>query len=302
MNILKKIVSLIVWSCAALFSLLMLMMLVSIVMMASGVLDKDELKKVVSDKAVGVVAIEGEILSSKKFRKSIEERVADEKIKAIVVRIDSPGGAVGASEEIYRAILKAREKKPVVCSLGNIAASGGLYAAVGCEKIITNESTLSGSIGVVLMIPNFSDVMKDLGIGMTVIKSGKYKDSGSPFRAVSPDDAKVLQSTVDEAYEQFVAVVAKARNLSVKEVEKFADGRIILGQTAVELKLADSIGSLNDAAKIALELSGGEGEPEIIMPEAKKGLRALLDDLAKSKLWFLLNSLDGVHLLYRAFI
>lgn len=253
-----------------------------------------------SDRAIGVVSLEGEIISSKKFRKSLKKMVDHEKIKAVVVRIDSPGGAVGASEEIYRAIKQADTKKPVVCSLGNLAASGGLYSAVACRKILTNKGTLSGSIGVIMMSPNFSQLFDKFGLEMTVVKSGKFKDAGSPFRPQTEEDRQLLESLVDLSYDQFLSAVATGRSLDKEEVRKYADGRIILGEQAVEWGLADSFGGVEDAAALALELSGdtsGE-EPEIVHAPGKDGFQALLSDFSERSRMFI-YSWSKPRLLYR---
>ena len=213
------------------------------------------------------------------------------KYKAVVVRVDSPGGSVGAAEEIYRAIKTAREskKKPIVCSLGSIAASGGLYAATACEKIVSNAGTLTGSIGVVLMLPNFEHILSTIGLRMNVIKSGAYKDAGSPFREIAPQDRVLLQASVDEAYEQFIKVVADSRSLNLDEVRKFADGRVILGESALKLGLVDQIGGLQQAGKLALTLAGVQGEPEMTGIEQKHGLRAIFEDLEQSRLSLFMN-------------
>lgn len=223
--------------------------------------------------AVGVVELEGEINTSKEFREKLEQFVTNDKIKAIVVRIDSPGGAVGASEEIYRYILEARKKKTVVCSLANIAASGGLYSSLGCEKVYTSEGTLTGSIGVILMLPNFKNVLDKVGVSFNVVKTGEYKDAGSPYRDFEERDKVILEKVAMEAYEQFITAVSKSRNIPLDKVREFADGRIILGSEAVKLGLADSIGSIKDAAREALALSGvkdlGDKDPKLVFPPKK---------------------------------
>jgi len=222
--------------------------------------------------AVGVVELEGEIINSKDFREKLERFTENDKIKAIVVRIDSPGGAVGASEEIYRYILQARDKKPVVCSLGNTAASGGLYSSLGCQKVYTSAGTITGSIGVILMLPNFKEVMDKVGVQFNVIKTGAYKDSGSPFREFGDVDREFLQSVAMEAFDQFVTTVSTARNIPIEKVKEFADGRIILGSQAVELGLADGIGGLKEAAMEAITLAlnkAPEKEPTLVFPPKK---------------------------------
>ncbi len=223
--------------------------------------------------AVGIVELEGEINTSKDFREKLDRFVSNNRIKAIVVRIDSPGGAVGASEEIYRYILAARKKKTVVCSLANIAASGGLYSSLGCEKVYTSEGTLTGSIGVILMLPNFKNVLDKVGVGFNVIKTGAYKDAGSPFREFEERDREILEQVAMTAYEQFISAVSRARNIPLEKVREFADGRIILGAQAVELGLADAVGGLEDAAREALRLALKEEvadkDPKLVFPPKK---------------------------------
>lgn len=279
-KILKGFVLTVFWSGAALLAVLFLMGIFGIVaaFQSEGVLDTLTIK---TDRAIGVAKLEGEIVSSDQFRKDLQKLLDNEKIRGIVVRIDSPGGSSGASEEIYRAIKDADDSKPVLCSLGNLAASGGLYSAVGCRKIVTNKGTLTGSIGVILMMPNVSAVLEQFGVSMNVVKSGTFKDTGSPFRPSTPEERELLQSLVGVTYEQFVAAIAEGRKLDPEEIRKFADGRIILGEQAVELGLADEIGGVARAATLALQESGYSGEeaPEIIELPKPSGIRALFQEV-----------------------
>ena len=234
---------------------------------------------------VGVVELVGEINSSKDIREKLEKFTKDKNIKAIVVAIDSPGGAVGASEEIYKYIKEAGEKKPVVCSLGNMAASGGLYSSMGCKKVYTQAGTMTGSIGVILMLPNFKQVMDKVGVQLNIIKSGALKDAGTPFREFTEVDKDFLQSVAMEAYLQFVTTVSNSRNIPIEKVKEFADGRIILGETSVKLGLSDAIGTLKDAAKEALRQSVGENanaedlEPKLVYPPKKLSLPEIIDNI-----------------------
>lgn len=236
-----------------------------------------------SDSQIGVVELEGEIMSSKDFREKLFGFVKNKSIQGIVVRIDSPGGAVGASEEIYRYILEARKKKPVVCSLGNMAASGGLYSAMGCQKIVTTAGTMSGSIGVIMMMPNFKIVMDKIGLGFTIIKTGEFKDSGTPFREITDSDRAYLEGVAQTAYKQFMHAISSSRGLSEDAVKQIADGRIILGEDAVKLGLADQVGGLYDAAKLSLVLAAGDAakdkEPELVFPSEKLDFSEILKSL-----------------------
>jgi protease-4 len=200
--------------------------------------------------------------------------LADNKdIQGIVVRVDSPGGAVGPSQELYTAIKKIKDKKPVVVSMGSIAASGGLYLSLAANKIFCQPGTLTGSIGVIMQSPNFSSIADKVGFTMTTVKSGKLKDVGNPFRPVSAEDQAFLQGVVMNIYSQFVDAVVEGRSIPREEVLKFADGRIIPGSVAKELKLVDEFGDVHDAARAVFALKNrplAEGEqPHLIYPGKK---------------------------------
>lgn len=261
----------------------------------------DELPLITSEHAVALVPLEGEIMRSDKFRRVMQKTVEHDKVKAIVVKIDSPGGGVGASEEIYNTIKWADAKKPVVCSLSGIAASGGLYSALGCRKIITNRGTLTGSIGVIMMAPSFPDVLTRFGVKMNVVKSGRYKDTGSPFRDMTDEDRAMLDGLISQSYEQFVDAVATSRKLAKEDVRKFADGRVITGEEAVRIGLADDTGGVEKAARIALQAAGDSAEPDIVMPK-KRGVLEQAFDPAESEVlsFFQAVTHTGIRLLYRA--
>lgn len=218
------------------------------------------------DPAIGVVEIKGQILSMDKQLKTLRKFARDEKIKALLMRIDSPGGAVAPSQEIYDELRKFAEKKPVVCSMGNVAASGGYYIAAGCQKVFALPGTLTGSIGVISQLPNLTKIAEQLHFQMTTIKSGKLKDVGNPFRDMSDDEREYFQKLMDSVHEQFIEAVAKGRNLKIEEVRPVADGRILTGQQAKELKLVDELGNFNDAVKLAAQLGKIEGEPKLRYP------------------------------------
>lgn len=281
MDTLKKVIQIAVWAFFGLIGLGMVMGIFGIVMLLTGNIEQEDLPEVKTDRAVGVIDLSGEIMTSDQFYREMKQYVDSDKIKGIVVRIDSPGGAVGASEEIYRFIKNARETKPVVCTMGSIAASGGLLASLGCQKVFVNPGTLTGSIGVILAVPNFSGIMQRFDVKMNVIKSGELKDAGSPFREMTPEDRAFLQSVINAAYQDFLNLVATSRGLEVETVRKFADGRIISGSQAVALGLVDETGGLQEAAKAVLEIASIEGEPEILLPEKKSGFRAFLDGMTR---------------------
>ncbi len=216
---------------------------------------------------VGVVRIEGiiEMSDSSGFGiktgsdaavELIDSYASDSSIKAVVVRINSPGGTVAATQEIYRSLTELRKTKPVVASLGDIAASGGYYAASACSHIFVNPGTMTGSIGVIATSPNLKKLFEKLGIEMNVIKSGKYKDIMSSSRNMTAEEQQIIQKMIDSGYRQFVADVAAGRGKTEKEILDVADGRIMDGTDAVKAGLADETGSFRDAVAKAGELAG----------------------------------------------
>lgn len=227
-------------------------------------LDMGRGEKVAVVEIVGVIADARDILAQlKRFRE-------DEDIKAIVVRVDSPGGVVGPSQEIYRAVARARETKTVVASMGAVAASGGYYAVAAAEGIVANPGTITGSIGVIMEYTNFQELLDKIGLSPVVIKSGKFKDAGSPVRKMTPEEEALLKRFVDSLHEQFVAAIADGRQMPLAEVRELADGRIYTGQKAKELGLVDRIGNLEDAVEWAGRLAGIEGEIMTVYPPKKK--------------------------------
>ena len=224
---------------------------------------------------VGLIELKGTITSSQDTLKQITDFRKESSIKAIVLRIDSPGGAVGPSQEIYREIRRTAQSKPVVASLGSVAASGGYYIASAASHIVANPGTITGSIGVIIHFPNLRELFGKIGYQMTTIKSGQFKDIGNPARDMTPEEKQLLQATIDETYHQFVRDVALARNLPEDRVREVADGRIIMGEKALELKLVDQLGNFEDAVAKAGELAKIEGEPEVV--KAKKSKFSLLD-------------------------
>lgn len=233
--------------------------------------------KLIKDNRVALIKLEGIIIDSNiapVASKLIEcfDQVKKQNIKAVVFRINSPGGTVGASQEIYSAIKKLQDKEDVkvVASFGDISASGGVYVGVAADKIIANPGTITGSIGVIIKMGIIKDLYKKIGIDHEVIKSGEFKDILSNTKHLSDKDKEVLQSMIDSTYEEFVNVVAKERNLEVDIVKQFADGRIFTGRQAKELGLIDEIGTQKDAIDLAIELAKIEGEPNIVEITPKK--------------------------------
>ncbi|OEU47075.1 MAG: hypothetical protein BA872_05115 [Desulfobacterales bacterium C00003060] len=219
---------------------------------------------------VGVVEIKGIIADPKPIILHLKRYRKDKDVKAIVLRIDSPGGGVGPSQEIYSEVQKTTRFKKVVVSMGAIAASGGYYVAAAADHIMANPGTITGSIGVIVEFPNIEELLKKIGVSAEIIKSGRYKDTGSPFRKIGPEERKLLEGFVDNVYQQFVKAVAEGRKISEEKVRAIADGRILSGQQAQELGLLDSLGNMEDAIAMAAELGGIKGEPSVVYAEKKK--------------------------------
>lgn len=219
---------------------------------------------------VGIVKIEGTIVESEPIIDKIIKFRKSKRVKAIVLRINSPGGMVAPSQEIYQEIKKACKEKKVIVSMESVAASGGYYIACTADKIVANPGTLVGSIGVILQIENIEELLNKIGLRRKVVKSGKYKDIGSITRPMTEEEEAILQEFSDDIYNQFVDAVAEGRSMKREEVLKIADGRIFTGAQAIELGLVDRLGNLQDAISIAGEMVGIEGEPNVIYPKKKK--------------------------------
>jgi len=213
-----------------------------------------------SGQKVGIIEISGVINDSKDILDKLKRFRTDDSIKAIVVRIDSPGGSVGPSQEILRAIKKTSLKKKVVASLGSVAASGGYYVAVGADGIVANPGTITGSIGVVMGFTNFQELLEKIGLIPVVVKSGKYKDIGSPVRKMTEKERQILQNLSDQIHRQFINAIAAGRKMNPIEVEAIADGRIFSGEEAKRLGLIDRIGNLEDAVEWAGRMGGIKGK------------------------------------------
>lgn len=217
-------------------------------------------------KRIGVVELTGLIADSKTFNEDLQAFVDDESIGAIVVRINSPGGVIAPSQEIYEEILKARDKKKIVASMSTVAASGGYYVAAAADHIIANPGTITGSIGVLMKFINYEDLQRWAKLKSFTLKSGAFKDMGSPTRNMTPAEERVFQSMIVEMKEQFVGDIAKARNMDVEKVRELADGRIFSGAEAQRLGLVDEIGNLEDAVAKAGALAGIPGEAQTVYP------------------------------------
>ncbi|HUP66351.1 MAG TPA: signal peptide peptidase SppA [Thermoanaerobaculia bacterium] len=256
---------------------------------------------------VAIVPIEGEIFDSRETIHRLEHYASSAEVKAIVVRINSPGGAVVPSQEIYSAIRQLREEegKPIIASLDSVAASGGYYIAVACDSIVANPGTITGSIGVIAQWFNMEDLVAWARLEPQTITSGAMKDEGSPYREMKPEERAHLQSIVTGLHEQFIRAVAEGREgkLTEAEVTLLADGRIYTGEEAVALKLIDRIGTLRDAIELAGKEGGIRGTPKTVYPrERQPGFLDLLLDgnAAKSAVRAVIgDGFTGTRFLYR---
>ena len=214
---------------------------------------------------IAIVEIKGMITSSEDIVRQIRQYEEDVNVHGIVLRIDSPGGSVAPSQEIYNAVLKAKENNiKIFASFGSLAASGGYYIASAANTIVSNPGTLTGSIGAIMAFSNMEELMSKVGMRPEVIKSGPFKDTGSFSRSMSKDERALLQAVVDDVHQQFVGAVAVGRNLPFKEVAKIADGRIYTGRQALKLKMVDQLGSLQDTIDLLAEELGMTDKPNIV--------------------------------------
>ena len=230
---------------------------------------------------VGVVDIKGLITEPEATIKVLRNFRYDQKIKAVVIRINSPGGAVGASQELYEEILRLDQEKPVVASLATVAASGGYYASLGARHIVANPGTVTASIGVIMKVPNIEGLLEKLGIKTTVVKSGTFKDLGSITREMTEDERALLQGVMQDIQKQFVTAVAESRKLPEEQVSAIADGRIMTGHQALDAKLVDQLGNFSVAVDKAASLAGIEGRPELVYP--KKGRISIMRELLQEE-------------------
>jgi len=224
----------------------------------------------IAKERIGVVPLKGVITDAKPVVDVLEKFSKDDSIKAIVLRIDTPGGGVGPSQEIFEKVRSVRKKKTVVASMGSMATSGGYYVACAAEKIVANPGSLTGSIGVIMHFTNMEDLFKKVGLRASVIKSGRFKDAGSPFRDMTKEERELLQALIDDVHEQFVEAVSESRGLEKGMVIEVADGRVFTGRQALKIKLVDELGDLDHAAEVAAKLAQLEGKPELFFPREEK--------------------------------
>jgi len=237
---------------------------------------------------VAIVEVEGMILEVDDLVRDLKAHRDNPQVKAVVIRINSPGGVVAPTQEIHQALTRVREAgKPVVASLGSVAASGGYYAAVAADRILANPGTLTGSIGVIMQMANVENLFKKVGVDYVVVKAGQYKDLGNFSRPMTADERRVLQTLLDDVHAQFIEAVARGRKLERAEVVKFADGRVFSGVQAKDLKMVDALGGLEDAVNEAARLAGLPIPPAVIRPSR----RFSIFDLVRSQVGFHLPGL-----------
>jgi len=250
---------------------------------------------------VGIIEINGVIADSKQVIHNLKRFREDNSIKAIVIRIDSPGGAVGPAQEIFREIRKTSNKKKVIASMGAIAASGGYYVAAGSDGIVANPGTITGSIGVIMGFTNYEELLQKIGLVPIVVKSGEFKDMGSPVRKMTAVEQKILENFAKKIHRQFIMDVVKGRKMDQAKVESLADGRIFTGQESKDLGLVDRIGNLEDAIAWAGQLGGIKGKISTVYAREKKLsiLKYLSDASVKELLNRVFNPQISADYLYR---
>jgi protease-4 len=237
---------------------------------------------------IGVIPIEGPITDAEPILTQLVDFGKDKRIKAIILRINSPGGGVAPSQEIYREVRRTIDNKKVVAHMGSLAASGGYYIASAANKIVANPGTITGSIGVIVEFVQLEELLEKIGVGLEVLKSGEFKDIGSPHRKVTKREKELMQDLIADIQEQFVNAVAEGRSLSVDAVKAIADGRILTGSQAKEKGLVDLLGNFRDTVNLTKEMVGLKGEVTLVYPEKPKP--SLWDYLFRDAT----DALDGV--------
>jgi protease-4 len=234
-----------------------------------------DLEFLASPNRIGVVEVRGSITDVRDHLKAIKRFRKDPNTRAIILRIESPGGGIAPSQELYREIKRTIPEKPVLASMGAVAASGGYYIAAPASRIVANPGTITGSIGVISYFPNLQELLGKIGVYTVTIKSGALKDLGNPGREMTASEKEFIQGTMDEAHRQFIRDVAEGRKMTEERVRAVADGRILMGETALSLGLVDELGNFEDAVLAATGMGNILGEPELIY--ARKDRSSLLD-------------------------
>jgi len=252
--------------------------------------------KVPLGEKVALVRVTGIIIDSTSVIEELKEYAKDASIKAIVLRVDSPGGAVAPSQEIHEEVIKVKQSKKVIVSMGTVAASGGYYISAPADKIVANAGTLTGSIGVIMELPNIEGLMKKIGVETQIVKSGRHKDMASVFRSLTPEEKQILQTVLDDVHDQFIRAVSEGRGIKLDVIRNIADGRIFTGKMAKDIGLVDELGNLQDAIMLAGKLTGIKGEPKVVTKEEKFSVFDLLKGQLPDKL--IGNVFSGIQLKY----
>lgn len=252
---------------------------------------------------VGIVSIEGFIGDSNDVVEQLSQFGKDDTIKAVVVRINSPGGGVAPSQEVYEAVVQLKKKKKVVASMGSVAASGGYMIACATDKIVANPGTITGSISAIMTFANAEELLKKIGLKTSVVKSGKFKDIGSPAREMTAEERSLIQELVDDIYDQFLDTVSQNRRISKEDLKNIADGRVFSGRQAKKIGLIDDIGDMTYAVDLAGKLSGIEGKPDVVYSKKKgqKFWEFILGDMMNAFGWKIsekIQPFNGVHYLF----
>ena len=274
------------------------MLLISLVSIS---FDRTETITSGSGEKLAVVELSGIIISSDDIVRQFKKYRENRSIKGIVLRVNSPGGGAVASQEMYQEVKKTRDSgKPVVVSMGTLAASGGYYVSCGASKLVANPGTLTGSIGVISEFLQLQDALEKLGVGVKTIKSGKLKDAGSATRKMTVEDEKYFQALMDDVHQQFIRVVENERNLDHQKALLLADGRVFTGNQALEHGLIDTLGSFEDAVSIAAELAGIEGEPSLVRERQRESFwKSVLNEMVETVSHVAAQQLDRPILSYR---
>ncbi len=235
---------------------------------------------------IAVVNLDFTILSSESIVRQFNKFRDDKSIKAIILKVNTPGGGVAASQEMYEIIRKTRDKgKPVIVSISSLGASGGYYAACGGSIIIADPGSLVGSIGVIMNLMNFKELAEKIGVSETIIKSGELKDAGNPFREINEKDKEYFQDIVNDSYDQFLEVVSRERKMDKEKLKEYANGRVFTGRQAKDIGLIDSLGTFEDAVRIAAGMAGIDGEPALVRERERLSLtERILDGFSNNEL------------------
>ena len=258
----------------------LVIVVVMLLLIAGPMLSSDSSFSSMGGGRIALVEIRGPITRAQDTVKQIIKYREDDSVRAIVLRIESPGGAVAPTQEIFDELRKTREKgKVIVASMGSVAASGGYYIACAADSIMANPGTITGSIGVIMEVPNAEGLFNQVGIGWQVVKSGQHKDIGSLSRSMTDKEFGLLQLVVDDVYEQFIEVVTRFRPLSREEVVDLADGRIYTGNQALPLRLVDRLGTYQDAIALAGRMAGLPDKLNVVRQRPKTFFDMLMENM-----------------------